>query len=77
MSAAAAPRCCVIVVEMASPGEDLDPIPTPRILWMNGDEGEARKVADAWCQDHLGEPAHIMVIDDTRRAEIVIKGTKA
>lgn len=76
MNVAGAPRCCVIVVEMASPGDGLDPVPVPRILWMNGDEAEARKVADTWCQAHLGEPAHIMVIDDTRRAEIVIKGTK-
>ena len=77
MSAAAAPRCCVIVFEMVPQDDDLDPVPEPRILWINGDEGEARKIADAWCQEHVGEPAHIMVIDDSRRAEVIVKGTKA
>jgi len=67
------PRCCVIVVELDHETAE----PAPRILWMNGDEGEARKAADAWCLEHVGEPAHIMVIDDTRRAEVVVKGRKA
>jgi hypothetical protein len=66
MSAPAAPRCCVIVFE-----------PEPRILWLNGDEGDARRAAAEWCAAHIGEPAHIMVLDDTLRAEILVKGSKA
>lgn len=77
MTAAPAPRCCVIVFEASEPDADLAPALVPHVIWINGDEGDARKAADAWCRANPGQPAHIMVIDDTLVAELVVKGVKS
>lgn len=66
-------RCAVIVplIDAQLVGD-----PQLRVLWANGDEAEARKIAAAWATEHPGHEAHVFVRDDTARAETVVKWTK-
>ena len=66
-------RCAVLVplIDAQLVGE-----PSYRVLWANGDEAEARKIAAAWAAEHPGHEAHIFIRDDTARAVTKIEWTK-
>ena len=68
------PLRCAVIVPLLEPhvaGE-----PSYRVLWANGDEAEARKVAAAWAIENPGHEAHVFVRDDTARAVARVEWTK-
>jgi hypothetical protein len=62
-----------VLVPSAVPGSDK---PDWRVLWANGDEAEARKIAAEWVRENPGQEAHLFIRDDTARAVTRIEWTK-
>jgi hypothetical protein len=67
---------CAVLVPVCTAGPDDGMSQQWSVLWANGDEAEARKIAAAWAADHPGYEAHIFIRDDTARAVTKIEWTK-
>lgn len=65
-------RCAVLVPRLGNHDHPCD----FHVIWANGDEAEARKIASAWVTENPGHEAHIFIRDDTARAVTKIEWTK-
>lgn len=73
-------RCAVLVPDIDPKANaanvNAPPLPGWRVLWANGDEAEARKIAAEWVRENPGQEAHLFIRDDTARAVTRIEWTK-
>ena len=65
-------RCAVLVPWVGNNDHACD----LRVVWANGDEAEARKIASTWATENPGHEAHIFIRDDTALAVTKIEWTK-
>lgn len=47
-----------------------------RVIWANGTEADARKIAQEWALEHPGQEAHLFIRDDTAVAGLSVNWSK-